>query len=479
LFGADIDHWALDATAFVLLVDSWNELGEQSAIPAEAWRQLRLNLACVDTLLVDPGEDALKTNGNKNNATPLVPGGGLFFFQNPPTAERFSFSQVFPALARRPTVVLGNPPYADLGRRSDLAELGRVFQTLAVRPNPNAEIYLPFIEQMIRLADEEACSGAFVLPLSIACNVGPQFSVARKMISKTRGRWRFAFFDREPHALFGEDVKTRNAILLWSRTASDTTSVLSTGPLRKWRGDSRAAMFSSLRFTPLDSDISYGIPKVEGACQVGALKTLSIRRSHLRQAVLGIERFNLADMSDGDDQSVFVGSTAYNFLNVFLKPSVSVLDCGQVLSENPLHIIKCASRADAFAVYAILSSHLCYWWWHTHGDGFHVSRRFIGELPFGPEVLTEPVRGALTGGGAELWSAIKAKPVISLNRGRTSLAYTPNGHDVIRRKIDQVLADLAGLEGSFVDELQQFTAHTVAATLREDEITETEDKEKA
>ena len=134
----------------------------------------------------------------------------------------FLFPDCFPQWNSGPMVVLGNPPYADLGRRSDLDELRKAYQTLAVRPHPNAEIYLPFIEQMIRLANKEsmlggACSARFLwLAMS-----DRSFQVARELISKTRGRWRFAFFDREPHALFGEDVKTRNAIVLWSRNPSN------------------------------------------------------------------------------------------------------------------------------------------------------------------------------------------------------------------------------------------------------------------
>jgi len=472
LVGADIDPWPLEATAFVLLADSWIERGEHSISPAEAWHRLRVNLACIDTLLIDPGQTSSHPDGNKNNATlALFPANGQS------VAERFSFSQLFPALDHGPTVILGNPPYADIGRRYDLAKLGSVFETLAVKPYPNAEIYLPFIEQMIRLADQNVCSGALVLPLSIACNIGPQFSVTRKMISNTPGRWRFAFFDREPHALFGEDVKTRNTILLWSKAPSDKTGVLSTGPLRKWRGDSRAEMFSSLRFTPLDTDIRPGIPKIDGPCQAAALTSLSMRRSRLQQVVHDIGRFNLADTLDSNNRLVFIGPTAYNFLNVFLKPPRGVLQVGHELSEHPLHAIKCASRTDAFAVFAIFSSHLAYWWWHTHGDGFHVSRRLIAELPFGPDALTKPVLSVLSERGAALWSAIKTNPIISLNRGRTSLAYTPNGHDHIRRKIDQILVNLVGLEGDFVEELQQFTARTVAAKLHKHAITETEEKE--
>jgi hypothetical protein len=232
-------------------------------------------------------------------------------------------------------------------------------------------------------------------------------------------------------------------------------------------------MFKSLQFTVVDSDIRAGIPKIEGDIQAAAFKTLSMRRSRLEEVVHGIERFILAKTPDADDRTVFVGPTAYNFLNVFVKPESGLLHGVRALSEHPLHAIRCFSRRNTFATFAILSSHLVYWWWHAHGDGFHVSRRFLAGLPFGLEAFTTPVEDMLAERGAELWSAIKANPIRSLNRGRTSLAYTPNGHDDVRRKIDQVLADLVGLKGAFVDELQQFTARTVAATLHKHAIAET------
>jgi len=463
LFGADIDPWPLDATAFVLLADSWGDFAGQGRAPAQAWRRLRMNLACIDTLRIDCAVGVTEKNVKASQGR----------------VSRVAISRLFPALERGPTVVLGNPPYADIGQRSDFAELSRVYKTLAVKPCFNAEIFLPFIEQMVRLAAPGTCSGALVLPLSIACNVGAQFVMARELISKTRGRWRFAFFDREPHALFGEDVKTRNAIIQWSRTPSDKTSVLATGPLRKWRGDSRAAMFKSFHFTVVDTDIRAGIPKIEGDIQAAALKALDARWNRLEQVVHSIGRFDLADMPSADDHTVFIGPTAYNFINVFVRPERGVLRRSHALSEHPLHAIRCPSRPVALAVFALLSGHLAYWWWHTHGDGFHVSRRFFAELPFGLETFMAPTRDVLAEHGAELWSLMEAKPIISLNRGRTSLAFSPNGHDDVRRKIDQTLADIVGLEGSFVDELQQFTAHTVAATLRTQKITATEQKETA
>lgn len=468
LFGVDIDPWPLDAAAFVLLAEIWGEEQHNGPAPVTLWRRLRRNFACIDTLRVDPAEAG----------TDCVSDGESPQAQDPGVAgRRIPLALLFPALKRGPRMIIGNPPYADVGDRDDFAALGRAFETLAVKPQPSAEIYLAFVEQMTRLACAERCAGALVLPLSLACNVGLQFSAARKLIAETPGRWRFAFFDREPHALFGEDVKTRNAIVVWSRAPSEDQAAVATGPLRKWRGDSRGAMFRTLQFTGIDCDIRAGIPKVDGDCQATALKVLGARWTRLEQAVQDIARINLAYAPNADDRTVFVGPTAYNFLNVFLKPPRSLLSSEQTLSEHPLFAITCTSREDALAVFAGLTSHLAYWWWHAHGDGFHVSRRFIASLPFGIELLTGDTGARLAASGQELWSQIRLDPIISLNRGRTSLAYTPNGHDYIRRKADQALTDLAGLEGTFVVELQQFTAHIIAATLRGDITNQTDEKE--
>ena len=459
LFGADIDPWPLDASTFVLLADIWNGERDLQSKPVQVWRRLRLNFGCIDTLRVDPANGPLGAGGTCQE-----------------NGERVSISSLFPELDGNPSVIVGNPPYADLGKRPDLDQLGQVFKTLAVNSHANAEICLAFIEQMTRLANREECAGALVLPLSIACNIGPQFMATRKLMQETAGHWRFAFFDREPHALFGEDVKTRNAIFFWSNNGSNTNAMLATGPLRKWRGDSRAAMFNSIRFTEFEGDIRTGIPKIDGVFQEAALRTLGTRGDRLEQAMPGIRRLNLAEALNADDWMVFVGATAYNFLNVFLRPPSTVLEEGLILSEHPLHAIRCASSEDALVVFSILTSHLAYWWWHTHGDGFHVSRRFISEFPFSPDVLRGERAARLCESGETLWSDIKEHPIISLNRGRTSLAYTTNGHEDMRRCADEVLADVAGLTDGFVDELQQFTTHTVAARLRDYGGSETEEE---
>ena len=443
LFGTDIAPWPLDASAFVLLTELLVRESGRSAPPGEQWSRLRLNLGRIDTLLLEPV--SLNIRGNDHS-------------------RRVSLSTLFSAMKKAPTVIVGNPPYADLGNPPYVEDLIRPFKTLQVKPLPTAELYLAFLEQMMRLGNRRQCAGSLVLPLSIASNIGPQFAVARQLIQETPGRWRFAFFDREPQALFGEDVKTRNAILFWSRDASSKDSVIASGPLRRWRGDGRAAMFDGIRFTPIHYHIRPGIPKVEGSRQATAMGTLGARWDRLRQAVYSADRMSLADTLTAGDHVVLVGATAYNFLNVFLRPPRTVLEGRPQLSENPLHAIHCATPEMALAVFGMLSSHLAYWWWHTHGDGFHVSRRFIMDFPFGNDVLANHHMDSLSKTGATLWSAIKAHPTVSLNRGRVSLAYNPINHTGARRSVDQLLISVAGLNGDFVDELQRFAEHTVTAT---------------
>ena len=91
---------------------------------------------------------------------------------------------------------------------------------------------------------------------------------------------------------------------------------------------------------------------------------------------------------------------------------------------------------------------------------------FLAGLPFGMDALTGNSREMLADCGEKLWSLIRVDPIISVNRGRMSLAYSPNGFVGIRKKIDQILAKLAGLEPAFVIKLQHFTAHAIRAEVR-------------
>lgn len=466
LYGADIDPWSISASAFVLLHDCFASVHARRHAPIAAWHALRLNLAQLDTLRLDAGQELMQSHPDriarlecrarlKAGDIPAVSG------TTPPTGS-IPFHIVFPELAQGPRVVIGNPPYAGVGSNADLLSLAQRFETLRAAPRPSSDIYPLFLEQMIRLTAPDAHGGAMVLPLSIACNTGRQFRALRILLARTPGHWRFAFFDREPHALFGEDVKTRNAIVLWTRHSVDASVTVSTGPLRKWRGHNRARMFESIAYTPVGTDIRAGIPKVEGSLQAIALERLHQETDTLNRAVTRIGRATLEEALRGDNMTVYVGATAYNFLNVFLQPRLQGLNQGAFLTENPLHALHCPSPSVALQVFALLSSRLAFWWWHAHGDGFHVSRHVLETTPVGRALVNANCAIPLAMLGEKLWSEIAATPVVSVNRGRTSFGFTAASRTA-RGEIDRLFVEALGLTPDFVPELTRFCDGVVSA----------------
>lgn len=439
LHGVDVDPTALNGAAFVLLHDCWSAGG---APPVELWRALRANLLWADALALDAGQ-ATPSRGASQGAT----------------APRLSLAEHLPALAGGADVVLGNPPYADIGPRDDFAVLARLFETLAGAPTPKADLYPAFVEQMVRLS-APAAAGSLVLPLSLACNTGAQFVALRRLIARTPGTWRFAFFDRQPHALFGEDVKTRNAILAWRREAGDDGTAVLTGPLRKWRAPARAAMFRRISFTPLAVPIIGGIPKVSGRVQAEALAALSGRPLRLSGIVRAFGRRSPAD--GRGRPTVFVGATAYNFLNVFRGAAAAAPKELSPTSHHP-HALDCASERDANAVLAVLASGTAFWWWHARDDGFHVSRATLEELPVGVNVVAGPDGDELARIGADIWEAARSEPVVSNNGGKASFAFPPSRYAAARAAADRVLLRALHLPPAFGAELEHFLHDVTSA----------------
>ncbi len=432
LFGIDIDAWAVCASSFVLLHDVLRTNARTRLLPMSIWTRIRKHFACVDALTIDQAKNDI--------------------------ASRVWLGELFPSLCAGADIIVGNPPYTELGPRPDLAQLAQSFATLRAPKLANADTFPMFLEQMVRLTSSDG-TGSMVIPLSVASNSGKQFVALRQFIAKTPGEWRFAFFDREPHALFGEDVKTRNAVVHWRRNKKATH--IWTGPMKKWRGDDRAKMLGAIQYTRTLKDIAQGIPKLDGSQQAEAFDLLHRQPHTLKHFVPVWGNATLAASGRAKPASVFVAPTAYNFIGVS-RPTTFPLGDGEALSENQLVRLTCASEADAHAVYALLSSRLTFWWWHVLGDGFHVTTSMLQDLPFAA-ALSGTAGKTLSSLGARLWKAVAASPVRSVNRGKTSFSFSVNGHPPLRDEIDGIVCDALGLPASFVTVLNAFVSNVIEA----------------
>lgn len=473
LYGIDISSLAVESCAFVLL---HHFLTNVSISPWSAWHALRLNLASADALRLKPVNGTTHGAGTRDGIRRQLMEGCYVqpIEEDLPTAGGLQMSlfgedhfpplaAMFPEAEAGFEVLVGNPPYATIGHRTDADILEKEYASLRSGV-PGADLYPLFIEMMWRLTKPGCSTAALVVPLSIAYHQGVQFRACRQAITGSGGRWRFAFFDREPHALFGEDVKTRNAIVfrksLPGTPARGSSAELETGPIRKWTSRTRERLFSSVSYTRLhEVSIADGIPKLSGGEQSHAFTTLAARDDHLRALCRRCRTCRPREATlTADHPRVFVASTAYNFLNVFRAIAV---DDKYPLSENTVHCLEFSSEEDARIAFAILSSRLTYWLWHVQCDGFHVGAWFIQHLPFGRKSFTPDQAQAIQDCGRRFWEALQAHRIVSVNKGKQTVAYRPLALEQERDAIDELLIEAAKLPKRFQQVLKAFVIDAV------------------
>jgi hypothetical protein len=468
LYGFDISTIAVESCTFVLLHHCMRDV---KIAPWSAWHALRMNLAATDSLrtMLASNERYGAAGRTRADIRRQLLGGGYAV----PVEERLPTESgsrlslfraedhlppvgaIFPEAQEGFEVLAGNPPYAAIGPRTDRETLAKEYASLR-GGNGTADVYPAFIEMMWRLTRPGSTS-TLVVPLSIAYHQGGQFTACRQAMVASGGRWRFAFFDREPHALFGEDVKTRNAILF----RDDGPLRLETGPLKKWTSRMRDKLFSSMTFTQLhDLSIAEGIPKLCGGEQSMGFTTLAARHDYLRTFCQRSRTCRPQEATlAAECPRVFVASTAYNFLNVFR--SFTLDSTKYPLSENTVHCLEFGREDYARIAFAILSSRLTYWLWHVEGDGFHVGGQFIQHLPFGRDSFNPDQAAALEQLGAQLWDRLQAHRIVSVNKGRQTVAFRPLACEKERDAIDEILIEAAKLPRRFSHTLGSFVRDAV------------------
>lgn len=472
LFGCDISPHAVDACAFVLLQYSLRDALAHNLTPWAAWRTIRRNLVVADSLTIAPPAQVHLHYSNteqpqlrlfaqdavgcvRRSTEPSHDGNGLL-----------QLEQLFPAAARGFDILVANPPYSRLGTRPDHSTLAVEYQSLVhAQPAPGCEVFPLFIEMAWRLTVPGCSAAAIVTPLSVAYHRGAQYRACRRAMMAQGGRWDFAFFDREPHALFGEEVKTRNAILFRSENSCTPRrgqpARIASGPIQKWTSRSRSRLFRSITFTELGAvDITLGVPKLSGRLQLSAYATLRSRPRTFESFCLSIDRCTLWEATESEQPNlVFLGGTAYNFLNVFRAFAIAQ-GTSAPLSSSPVHRLAFCTEQQATAAFAILSSRLVFWLWLVEGDAFHVSSSFIRALPLDPSSFPPDQLTRLSNLGHHLWRLVQAHRSQAVNGGKRTYAFSPLLCDTQRDGIDEILVSACHLPPDLLPELRSLVRRT-------------------
>src|SRR5690606_2700988 len=181
------------------------------------------------------------------------------------------------------------------------------------------------------------------------------FRSARKSMRSLGGKWEFLFYDREPHDLFGGDVKTRNVIVFHDKRTKDYE--LWTSSLLKWRSGCRPMIFSRDRAVRADGlDIEHFVPKlstVEASDAYCRLREMAASRAPIFSEV---KREYLANCvgETNESSAVFVGPTAYNFMSVG-RVGVAVPQFSCPLSESKVTRLSAENEDDAWLLFGLLS----------------------------------------------------------------------------------------------------------------------------
>lgn len=186
---------------------------------------------------------------------------------------------------------------------------------------------------------------------------------------------------------------------------------------------------------------------------------LSLRRPSCRfhSLALSIDRCSLSEVfRSGTAPRIFVGGTAYNFLNVYRPLSLPLDQQGIPLSDSSVHRLEFKNEDGASAAFSILSSHLVFWLWRVLGDGFHVTGSLFELIPFERASFSREGFDSLTSIGKRLWCIIQEHRFISVNRGRQTIGFRPLACHEELNAIDAILVQALGLDVSFAEELQRF-----------------------
>lgn len=410
LTGCDISPQACDFAAFTLLAG----VAAEAQSPLATWAAIRSNMLAVDT----------------------------------PHAARAGNLRALIAPCTAPLRLICNPPYAT----------GEVVQMADGRPTKS--MYLPFIEMCWTLASGPDDAAAIVVPLALGANRSADHRRCRSAMSACGGEWTLLFFDRQPHALFGEEAKTRATIAI--RRPGPTPSSILTSRLLKWTSRQRSTIFTEARTAGMgQAPISRLVPKLGSDAEVALYRALENHR--LRSGARPEPSKAAASEIVGTALSpeVFVAGTAYNFLNVF-RNYPDQLSWRGTLSASGINRLHCASMEEADLVTAILASRLAYWLWHVECDGFHVPAWFLAELPLLNMQIPRGAARELASLGRSAWAGLQRDIICSSNRDRLTFAFRPTEIGHVRTAIDTLLADLIGADPGTPEMLRDFEQRVVS-----------------
>ena len=319
-------------------------------------------------------------------------------------------------------VVIGNPPYVKY------KALGYVVSGLEAYKFP--DIYAYVVIQSYRIKKRSGRCG-LIVPLSLTFSF--EYADLRKELARGGTHW-LSSFDNIPAALFA-GVGQRCTILIG---ASQESELFSTRLLR-WRAPYRQSLMSNVAYSRVNDGLCLG--------RFGVPRVADDRGKRLLDLHIGLVGGDAKEIPTNDSESALLGfsTTARNFISTYLDRPPTVTSDGKVLGANTSsNWLSLPSREHALAALAASSGSVCFWYWLTRGDGFHVTKGLLSDFLAPVAHLPSDCRAKLQSIGRLLHEYRYAALVFKKNAGKYVGNYNYQAVSALTLRADLVLLSALG-----------------------------------
>lgn len=443
VFGIDKSALATDLAAFIVLIEC-SKSAEVMGPYFKLWQCIKKNVVCMDALRLYQQERdfSLHCDGS----------------------EKFGIETAFPSVAESGfDYVIMNPPYTNVKIDGTLKSTWHSYSDIAI--GKTGDTHLAFTEMLWRMPSGRGVSAA-VLPMAVGTNTTAAYRKLRRELLNTTGIKEFLFFDREPQALFGEDIKTRNVIVFLKQNSAN--SIVKTSCMLKWTAEQRPSIFTRDRLVNVSlPECEAFVPKLGSNIEAfvyRCLKSPNIIKC-ASQHIPRVSRMSLDEAICTEDtirsNTLLVSSTAYNFINSFFIEALPK-NPSRTYSNSPLNSLYCSSEDEAYAAFALVSSRLCFWLWHVESDGFHLTGDFLKRLPIWAVWESLSLKQYLAEHGKQLWQVAKASKTGAINGGKQTYSFHCSYNHPLAIDAERIMLQYLGIDQQFSISLNSFVEKTVS-----------------
>ena len=323
-------------------------------------------------------------------------------------------------------VVIGNPPYVELGDLDGYEPLGYVTKSCG-------NLYALTYERSLFLVNPAGYVGE-IIPVS--CLSTPRYVPLAELVC-TRGTVIASHYNDRPAKLFEGLEHIRLSVLL---SVPSGNSAIYSGNFRRWLTDERDVLFATLVFSETTS-FKLGGTTAKTGTKIGA--TILSSLSKCKQPLASSYAVR------GGQPIYFTRKLSY-FLQFLDVPPKLLDQAGEDRAPSELKELRFPTIIAAQFALGILNSSLFYWFFTTYSDCRNVNKREIDEFPniFGnaSSEQLDQMGAAVTELMHDLQMNSKDLVVNYKKHGRMTIQcfYPRCSKDKID-VIDEVLADICGL----------------------------------